>query len=207
VVGTDELTKSRIALRYWLLGRGWHLASEALEFAEEYHTGTRKDGVTPEISHQVQVAHYLRTMHEHLLYPEETIATALLHDVREDYDVSDEEVRERFGGRVADAVDAMTKQFRGTVREPRAVFDQIAHDAIASVAKGSDRIHNQHSAFGVFSAEKVLDYIGETEEYFLPMLRAARTRFSRQEPVYENMKFVLMSQMQLLRAVSASSPR
>ncbi len=58
----DEFTKSCIALRYWLLGRQWHLASEALEFAQAYHTGTRKDGVTPEMAHQVHVAHYQRTL-------------------------------------------------------------------------------------------------------------------------------------------------
>jgi hypothetical protein len=79
--------------------------------------------------------------------------------------------RERFGDRVADAVNAMTKTFRGTVRDPRVVFDQIASDLIASVAKGSDRIHNQHTAFGVFTADKIRDYVTETEEYFLPMLR------------------------------------
>jgi len=200
----DEFTKRGIALRYWLLGRQWHLASEAQEFAQTYHAGTRKDGVTPEMDHQVQVAHYVRTLHEHLLYPEETIATAFLHDVREDYDVSDEEIRERFGDRVADAVAAMTKTFRGTARDPDVVFEQIAGDPIASIAKGADRIHNQHTAFGVFTAEKICDYITETEEYFLPMLRSARTRYTRQEPVYENLKFVLVSQVRLLRAVSAA---
>jgi (p)ppGpp synthase/HD superfamily hydrolase len=203
---SDEFTKRGIALRYWLLGRQWHLASEALEFAHRYHVGTRKDGVTPEMDHQVQVAHYVRTLHEHPLYPEETIATAFLHDVREDYDVSDEEIRERFGDRVADAVDAMTKEFRGTARDPRVVFDQIASDPIASIAKGADRIHNQHTAFGVFTGDKIGEYITETEEYFLPMLRSARTRYTRQEPVYENMKFVLLSQIQLLRAVSQAPP-
>jgi hypothetical protein len=54
-------------------------------------------------------------------------------------------------------------------------------------------------------ASEALDF-AETEEYFLPMLRAARTRYTRQEPVYENLKFVLLSQMKLLRAVSAADP-
>ncbi len=40
------------------------------------------------MAHQVQVAQYLRTLQEQVLYPEGTIAMALLHDVREDYDVS-----------------------------------------------------------------------------------------------------------------------
>lgn len=203
-IRSEEFTKAHIALRYWMLGRDWHLAGSALDFAERHHTGTRKDGVTPEIAHQIQVAHYLRNLHELLMFPEESIATAFLHDVREDYDVADEEIRERFGSRVADAVDAMTKTFRGVDREPQAVFDRISADPIASVVKASDRIHNQHTAFGVFSAQKIDEYVGETETYFLPMLKAARVRFTRQEPVYENTKFVLKSQMALLRGLATA---
>lgn len=199
---TDEFVKSRIALRYWLLGRGWHVALTALEFAQNYHTGTRKDGVTPEIGHQIQVAHYVRTLHEHLIYPEETVATAFLHDVREDYDIADEEIRDRFGMLVADAVWAMTKTFRGEKRDPTDVFAGIAEDPIASVAKGADRIHNQHTCLGVFTPQKIREYLTETKTFFLPMLRDARTRYTRQEPVYENMKFVLLSQMQMLGAAA-----
>lgn len=199
-------TKSHIALRYWLLGKGWSSASDALRLAENHHTGTRKDGVTPEISHQIHVAHYLRTMHEHLLLPEETIAAALLHDVREDYDLLDVEIRARFGDPIADAVWAMTKTFRGTKRDPETVYNEIAANPIASVVKGADRIHNQHTAHGVFSPEKIREYIAETERFILPMLHAARTHFYLQEPVYENMKFVLNSQVQLLRAVAETAP-
>jgi (p)ppGpp synthase/HD superfamily hydrolase len=204
VTGIEEFTKARIALRYWMLGRDWHVASAALEFAEAHHTGLRKDGVSPEMAHQVQVAHYLRTLHEHLLHPEETLAVALLHDVREDHGVSDEELRDRFGAQVADAVDAVTKTFRGDDRDLDQLFGRIAEDPIASVVKASDRIHNQHTALGVFGAEKIRQYIAETEDLLLPMLRKARTRFTEQEPVYENTKFVLQSQVQLLRAVSAA---
>lgn len=201
-MSVEQTAKSKIALKYWLLGKGWKMASEAFELAGTYHIGTRKDGITPEFGHQIQVAHYIRTLHEHLLFPEETIATALLHDIREDYDIADEEIRGRFSDRVADAVDAMTKKFRGHRRDPRLVFDQIAKDPVASVAKGADRIHNQHTCQGVFSPTKIREYIGETEEFFLPMLRTARNKFPSQEPVYENMKFVLLSQMQLLLAAS-----
>lgn len=199
-------TKSRIAIRYWLLGRNWHMAADALEFASTYHTGTRKDGVTPEFAHQIAIAHYVRTLHEHLLFPEATIATAFLHDVREDYDIADEEIRGRFGNQVADAVAAMTKTFRGTRSATHSVFQLIANNPIASAAKGADRIHNQHTCHGVFSPQKILEYITETEEHFLPMLHTARTRFTHQEPVYENMKFVLNSQVQLLRAVAQPEP-
>ena len=36
-----DYSKQRAALRYWLLGAGYTLASEALEFAERYHQGVR----------------------------------------------------------------------------------------------------------------------------------------------------------------------
>jgi (p)ppGpp synthase/HD superfamily hydrolase len=198
--------KSHIALRYWLLGRDWHFAADALEYAATYHTGTRKDGVTPEYAHQIAIAQYLRTFHQMLLYPEETLAAALLHDVREDYDVADEEIRGRFGELVADAVDAMTKTFRGNKHDTAVVFQKIAHNPIASVVKGADRIHNQHTCHGVFTPTKVRAYTQETYDWIMPMLHNARTMWTQQEPIYENLKFVLTSQMQLLRAAAKIDP-
>lgn len=197
--------KSRIALRYWLLGREWERASAAMRYGEAHHNGVRKDGVTPEFDHQIHIAHYLRTMHEKLLFPEDTITAAFLHDVREDYNVPYAEIESFFGERVAQAVDAMTKTFNGAKRSPESVFQAVADDPIASVVKGADRIHNQHTCVGVFTPAKINEYIAETRDYVLPMLREARTKFPTQEPVYENLKFVLTSQMQLLDAVASAA--
>lgn len=190
-----------IALRYWLLGRGWHEVLEAMEFAAGYHTGTRKDGLTSEFAHQIAIASYLRTLERSLLFPSETLATAFLHDVREDYDVADSEIRSRFGPRVADAVDAMTKTFRGTDRDPDTVFAAIASDPVASIAKLADRIHNLGSLHGVFSSARASGYVAETRERFFPMLKAARRSFPAQEPAYENAKLVLENQCHLLAAL------
>lgn len=194
--------KSLIAMRYWLQGAKWTKASAALELALKHHTGVRKDGVTPEFVHQLHVAHYVRTVHTGLIFPEETVTAAFLHDIREDYDLSDEEIRGPFGDRVADAVEAMTKVFRGVKKDPHKVFAEITANPIASVVKGADRIHNQHTCAGTFKPEKIREYIGETEEFILPMLKEARTLHFEQEPVYENLKFVLKSQVDLLRALS-----
>lgn len=197
--------KQRLALRYWLLGRGFTQASRAMDFAEAYHCGTRKDGVTAEFAHQVEIVSYLRSLLPHLLHGEETLVAAFLHDVREDYDVSDEEIRSLFGPRVADAVDAVTKTFRGVRRDDVALFERIATDPIASILKPADRGHNQNTMVGVFSPEKMSAYIAETEELFLPMIRRARRTFPEQEPAYENAKLVLVSQMNLVRAITASA--
>lgn len=196
-------SKQRLALRYWLLGRGFTQASKAMDFAEGYHRGSRKDGAA-EFSHQVSIVSYLRTLLPHLLYAEDTLVAAFLHDVREDYDVADAEVRDLFGDRAADAVDAVTKTFRGERRDDRELFVRMASDPVASVLKPADRIHNQNSMVGVFSAEKMTRYTEETTELFLPMIRAARRAFPEQEPAYENEKLMLLSQLNFVAALTGS---
>lgn len=200
----SSFDKREISLRYYLQGAGFFQALEAMEFAQRYHTGFRKDGVTPEFDHQISIAHYVRTLRDQLEYPELTLCVVFLHDVREDYGVSDQEITQRFGGQVARAVDAMTKTFRGETRPEQLVFEQIAADPIASVAKGADRIHNLNSMVGVFNTQKQLTYVDEAERLFLPMLKKARRLHVRQEAVYENLKAFLQSQIQLIKAMHAA---
>lgn len=201
--------KKLLTLRQQLIGARYFNALNALEFAIQHHTGTRKDGVTPEFQHQVEIALYTLTLPD-LSYREETIATIMLHDVREDYHVSDLEVRAlfpdgKFQDRVARAVDRMTKVFRESVKPADLVFHELGDDAIASIAKGCDRIHNLQSMVGVFSHQKQEEYIAEVEYYFLPMLKRARRNFPQQVNAYENIKFVLTSQVQLIRATLAAT--
>ena len=168
----SELAKRRIALLYWLLGRGYHDAAAAMTWAEGYHSGTRRGG-EPEFSHQVAIASQVRCFESLLRHPEATIITAFCHDVREDYDVADETVRSLYGDLVADATDALTKEFCGVKRPAAEVFAAISASPIASVVKGADRIHNHATMIGVFTPEKMASYVEETRQYFLPMLKAA----------------------------------
>jgi excinuclease ABC subunit A len=59
---TTDFDKRLIALRYTLLGKGYTRSIKALEFARKIHCGTRKDGITPEFQHQVEIALYLTTL-------------------------------------------------------------------------------------------------------------------------------------------------
>lgn len=196
-----DYSKQKIALRYWLLGAGYHRAATALEFAESYHVGVRKDGVTPEFAHQIQIASHVRTLLATMRHPEEALCVALLHDVREDYDVADDTIRHHFGDVVADGVDAMTKTFRGVRRDDPTLFARMAECPVASVVKPADRIHNQSTMVGVFTPQKMADYVAETNDLFLPMLKAAKRNFPDQEPVYENHKLMLTGQLSFLEAI------
>ena len=188
--------KLKLSLRYYLLGKGWHTAAAALEFAENIHVGTRKDGVTPEFEHQIRIAHYLRSLD--CLYPEETIAAALLHDVREDYNVPDRELSRRFGPMITTACILLDKNGK----DHNAYFNGISEDAIASLAKGGDRIHNLQTMVGVFSREKQLKYVDEVRTRFFPMLKQARRTFPQQERAYENIKHMLESQIELIEVIN-----
>ncbi len=191
-----QYEKLKLSLRYYLLGKGWYVAVDALEFGESVHTGLRKDGVTPEFEHQIRIAHYLRSLD--CLHPEETIAAALLHDVREDYNIPDRELTRRFGSTITTACILLDKNGK----EHDAYFSGIADDAIASLAKGGDRIHNLQTMVGVFSREKQLKYVNEVRTQFFPMLKQARRSFPQQERAYENIKHMLESQIELIEVIN-----
>lgn len=192
--------KRRLVMRTFLRGSKYWTALEAMELASAHHVGFRKNGVTPEFDHQVSIAHYLCTLLPSLQFPEETLCVAFLHDVREDYGLSDDEIRVPFGPRVADAVARMTKTFRGVKADPNALFAEMACCPVASIAKLADRIHNFQSMVGVFTPAKQRLYIEECVTYFMPMAKKAQERFPRQDAAYENAKHVLKSQIALISA-------
>lgn len=204
----DEFQKRALTLRQLLIGRGYYNALIAMEFAAKYHKGKRRDKVTPEFDHQISIALYALTL-PNIQFPEEMIAVIMLHDVREDYDITDLEIRAlfmdtEFADRVAKAVDKMTKEWRGEKKDPTKLFEAMGEDAIASIAKLCDRVHNFQSMVGVFKIEKQKAYIAEAEEFFFPMLKRARRNFPHQVLAYENIKWMLRSQIQLIEAMHSA---
>jgi len=194
--------KLRIAIQYWQVGRGFHNALRAMNFASKKHIGFRKDNVTPEFQHQVSQANYARTLIKDFKYPEETMTTIWLHDVCEDYGVSNQEIVNLFGRRVGHSVELMTNQISGIKKPTASYYHEMQFDPIASLNKGIDRIHNHQRMQGVFTREKQSAYISETEEYILPMLKEARKNFPEQESAYQNIRQVLLTQIDLIRVIS-----
>lgn len=197
--------KALIALRYWFHGKEYFIALEAMEFASHYHTGLRKDGKTPEFHHQVAIAMFLRTLEKGLLYPQDTLTAAILHDVVEDYQVPVAEIKRMFGDTIAVAVNCLSKEADGIKKSEADYYAYIAANPIASVVKGADRINNVQTMPGVFSQEKQRRYVAETRVFVLPMLKAARRRFPVQEAAYENIKHLLLSQLSIIDLMLAES--
>lgn len=84
------------------------MEEEALEFAREAHaTQKRKYCEDPYIVHPIRVAELVRTVP----HSTEMICAAYLHDVVEDTPVEIEEIRKRFGQKVAQLVHELTDEF------------------------------------------------------------------------------------------------
>lgn len=195
--------KSIVAIRYWLLAKEYYRALQAMEWAMEHHQGVRKDGITPEISHQLSVVYYLRTIYHNLLYPEETFCAAFLHDISEDYNVSIREISNNFGEQVAAAVRLIDRCYSETRirKDEKSYYLELGKNAISSIVKAADRIHNVQTMIGVFDKMKQRKYVDETNEYVIPMIKKARRLFPQQEPSYENAKHFLKCQIELIEAI------
>lgn len=203
-----EYTKKKAALRYRLHGmaladKEWYKALLALDFGEKKHPGYRRDKITPAFMHQVEIASYALTLLPHLLFPVRTIVAILLHDTPEDTKVTHEEIRDKFGVDTMVDVELLTKEYQGEKKDILVYFEEMSYSPVASIGKGGDRINNQHSMAGVFSLAKQIAYCDETRTHFFKMLKTARRLFPQQELAYENIKFILTTQLRIFDSINA----
>lgn len=85
------------------------LVFDAIEFARKAHFGqTRKNSDEPYVNHPIEVMEIVSTMTD----DKNVLTAAVLHDTVEDTDVTLEEIRERFGDRVAELVSSDTENKR-----------------------------------------------------------------------------------------------
>ncbi|MFY0656191.1 MAG: hypothetical protein JXR12_05420 [Neptunomonas phycophila] len=195
----------RIATRYWLSAKAesdpnYYRVLKAVDLMERYHTGYRKDKVTPNIVHQYSIFSYLKTLHAYMVDPVATFITALLHDTYEDFPESEAELKREFPDEFEYIV-RVSKIRNGIKIEYDQYFDEMMNCEVCSLVKAADRIHNVSTMVGVFSSSKQLKYLGEVDRHFLPMLKYARRKFPRQEMAYENMKSRLLVQRDIIIAV------
>lgn len=196
----NRFEKAELSLRYFLIGKGFIQALKAMEFAKELHTGYRKDGLTPEFHHQICIAQYIRTLPD-LIDMERCLTDAFLHDTVEDKEVTIDEVRDSFGADIAQDVCLLSKEVEGAKKDLKMYFVGLMRNPYVSIVKGADRVHNHQSMVGVFTLDKQKSYIVETEEHIIPVLKVARRKFPEQEAAYENIKYMLRSQIELVQAI------
>lgn len=194
-----QFQREKTALKYFLIGRGYHRALKALGFVERYHVGLRKDGKTPELHHQIQIALSV-SQEKDLLNEELCIVVALLHDVQEDYTIPSEIIEREFGRDVRDVVWKLTKKFAGETRNKKEVIDAIASDPVASIVKGLDRNNNLNSMVNAFTIQKMEAYAEEATTVFLPMLKRAGKLFPEQQAAYHSISEAMKQAIRFTKA-------
>ena len=163
----------------------------ALHLARGLHNGVHrkssvvKDGQSyrlPYLIHPLLVCRMLLDMHIRLPKEEEDIllAAALCHDMIEDCHFEDggRELYTAYGldPRVYETVKKVSKRKDFTEEEEKAHFKAIQEDPLALLVKLSDRGNNVEDLYNM-SVWKVHEYVGETENFIIPMCDYAKEAY------------------------------
>ena len=119
---------------------------KAYEYSKKAHEGQKRRSGEPYITHPVSVAGILAE----LGMDQESLITALLHDVVEDTEVSLEDIKKEFGPSIAFLLDGVTKisrmNFRNTYHKQseniRKMIVAMGRDVRVILIKLADRLHN-----------------------------------------------------------------
>ena len=124
------------------------LVQRAYDLAKDKHGPQFRKSGEPYIQHPIEVAYICAQLQA----GPATLASALLHDVVEDTDVTIEDIRASFGSEVAKIVDSLTKIQRMKLshmtaedfeaEDHRKIFLGMAQDVRVIIVKLADRLHN-----------------------------------------------------------------
>lgn len=146
--------------------------AEAYLFGADAHEAQFRSSGEPYMSHPVAVAKILAD----LKMDPETIIAALLHDVVEDTDFTQEDIQQRFGETVAKLVKGVTKllkieftsQEEAQAENFRKMMLAMVEDVRVIIIKLADRCHNMRT-LGALRPDKRRRIAHETLEIYAPI--------------------------------------
>ena len=148
------------------------LIMKAYNLANEKHKEQKRGSGEPYIIHPLNVAYILADIG----LDDSTICAALLHDVVEDTDVTDADLRKEFSDEIADMVAGVTKlskiQF-ATVEEQqvedyRKMFLAMGKDIRVILIKLADRLHNMRT-LKYLKRDRQIANAKETRDLYAPL--------------------------------------
>lgn len=145
----------------------------AFALARVAHAGVRRRSGEPYILHPIAVAMIVCS---EMGLGSTSIVSALLHDVVEDTEYTLDDIRERFGDKVAVIVDGLTKVSGDKFGSGRSVQTEslrkillsMSDDARVILIKIADRLHNMRT-LGSMLPSKQYKIAGETQYIYVPL--------------------------------------
>lgn len=134
--------------------------TKALAYAHKMHAGQHRLGGMPYITHPIAVAEDLQMRGA----DEDTVITALFHDLLEDTNASDNEILDLGGQKVLEAVRLLTKPENYQMDD---YLGAISQNSMAKAVKCADRLHNLkccHEATVAFQRK----YWMESKKWYVP---------------------------------------
>ncbi len=148
------------------------LIMKAYNLANDKHKDQKRNSGEPYIIHPMNVAYILADVG----LDDSTLCAALLHDVIEDTDVTDQDIRKEFGNEIADMVEGVTKlgtmMFTSVeerqVEDYRKMFLAMGKDIRVIIIKLADRLHNMRT-LKYLKRERQIANARETMEIYAPL--------------------------------------
>ncbi len=170
------------------------LIQKAYIFAKDSHGSQKRHSGDPYFSHPVAVAEILTE----LKLDQESIVTALLHDVAEDTDVTLAEIEKEFGEEIAKLVDGVTKLGKiesvptneRVAESFRKLTLAMSEDIRVLIVKLADRLHNMRTMFYVPSQEKKAKKARESLEIYAQL--AGRIGLNKIKDELEELSFEIL---------------
>ncbi|ALS34324.1 guanosine-3',5'-bis(diphosphate) 3'-pyrophosphohydrolase [Pseudoalteromonas translucida KMM 520] len=148
------------------------LVQKAYVVAREAHEGQTRSSGEPYITHPVEVSQILASMH----LDHETLMAALMHDVIEDTNFSQQDLAEIFGDTVAELVEGVSKLDKLSFKDKkefqaenyRKMIMAMTQDIRVILIKLADRTHNMRT-LGSLRPDKRRRIARETLEIYAPI--------------------------------------
>jgi len=148
------------------------IINKAFLFAYEKHKTQKRASNESYIVHPIQTAKIVTK----LLLDENTIAAALLHDVLEDTNTTEDEIRNAFGSEILSLVKSLTKieslQYKSAEQKQaenfRKLLISVANDLRVILVKLADRLHNMRTIV-YLNEEKRHRIAKETLDIYAPI--------------------------------------
>lgn len=191
------MNKEGIYIKAYSKAKGWLEVNKALNAAIILHGDQKRKTGEDYIIHPIRLACHLIALG---VESEKTIATALLHDCLEDCSTNKYELHTKYGisEEICEMVDLLTKK-KGMTTEY--YYDRMKGQVEVILVKAVDRCHNVSTMGGVFSTEKIREYIQETQEYVYPLCRYGKNYYPEYSDVIYSIKYHISSICETLKAV------
>ena len=185
-------------VRGYAAGAGLSNTMKALTFARKEHEGQFRKSGEPYIIHPLTMACNAISLG---IKDDSVIAAILLHDVCEDCDVSLKELP--VSDAIRNSVKLLTFEImKGETKEiaTNRYYNMILEDRTATIVKLLDRCHNVSSMAGTFSEEKLKNYIEETREFVLPLIKKAKLYYPEDSDILFAIKYHILSVIDSIEA-------